>query len=139
RGYRGRSALPEPPAVLALVVVEVLAAPDRGPPPLVVAVPVDRQRQAVLEARARLPPELAAELVGGQRVAPVVAGPVGDVLDERLVAVGQRQDPPNQVEVRGLVRAAGVVDLAGPTVAQHRVDRPREVLHEEPVADLEPV
>src|SRR4051794_14787843 len=152
RGYlgaRGRAAVPrserrqglrsggaaEPAAVVALVVLAVLAAADRRPPPLVLAVPVDRLGEPLLEAAARLPAELA-HLVGRQAVATVVPGPVGHVLDQRLVAAGQREDASHHVDVRRLVRAADVVDLARQPVAEHRVDRAGEVLDVEPVAHL---
>src|SRR5207253_10778065 len=40
---RALAPLPQPPAVLARVIVQVLARAERRPPPLVVAVPVDGQ------------------------------------------------------------------------------------------------
>ena len=68
-----------------------------------------------------------------------MAGPVGDVVDQRLVAVGQGEDPLDHLEVRELVRAADVVDLARLAPLEDGVDRRAAVLHVEPVADLHPV
>src|SRR5436190_833141 len=117
-GTYPRLAPPEPPPVVALVVVEVVARADRRPPPLVVPVPVDRQREPVREPRARLPAERP-HPVGGQRVAAVVAGPVGHVLDQRLVPPRQREDAADELEVRLLVGPADVVDLARLATREH--------------------
>src|SRR5664280_3419309 len=84
--------LGERASVLALVVGAVVARADRLPPPRVVAIPRDRLLQALGEAHLRLPAERA-DLVRGQRVAAVVAGPVGYVLDLRLAGAGRRDDP----------------------------------------------
>src|SRR5687767_12338860 len=100
-------------AVVPLVVLAVLAGADRRPPVLVVAVPVHRARQPVLEADLGLPAELVAELRRAERVALVVAGAVGHVLDQRLVTAGQIEDPAHDVDVLALVRPAHVVRLAG--------------------------
>jgi hypothetical protein len=48
-------------------------------------------------------------------------------------------DAPHDLHVRALVRAPDVVDLARRAVRQDVADRPREVLHEQPVAHLHPV
>src|SRR3954469_1999409 len=72
-------------AVLTLVVLAVLARADRAPPVLVVAVPVDGPPQALGKAPLGLPAQLLADLVRAERVAAVVPGPVGHVLDQRLV------------------------------------------------------
>ena len=84
----------------------------------------------------RLPAELVAQLLGGERVAAVVAGAVGDVLDQRLVAAGQLDHPLDHLDVLALVGAADVVGLAGAALHQHGVDAAAEVLDVEPVADL---
>src|ERR1044072_9217321 len=132
-------ALAKRAAVLLLVVLAVLAGADRAPPLLVVAVPLHGPLQPLGEVDLRLPAELVAELLGGERVAAVVARAVGDVLDQRLVGAGQLDHPPDDLDVLALVGAADVVGLAGPAVHQHRVDPAAEVLDEEPVADLPPV
>ena len=92
----------------------------------------------LVEAHPGLPSE-PLEASRGQRVAAVVARSVVDVLDQRLVAVGQRQDPPDDLDVRQLVGPAHVVDLARLPVGEHRVHRGAAILDEEPVADLHPV
>src|SRR5262249_26342625 len=84
--------------VLALVVLAVIARTDRLPPPRAVAVPGDRLLQALGEAHLRLPAERA-QLLGGERVAAVVARPVGDVLDQRLVVAGQLDDSLDDLDV----------------------------------------
>src|SRR5215218_9040665 len=126
-----RSSAQGAPVVL-LVVVAVLPGADRGPPVLVVAVPADRAREAVVEADARLPAELVAQLVRAERVAAVVPGAVGHVLDQRLVAPGELEHAPDHLDVLALVRAAGVVRLARAAALEHRVDRAAEVLHVQP-------
>src|SRR5690606_19745156 len=130
-----RLALAELAPVLALVVLAVLAGADRLPPPGVVAVPLHRPLEPLVEADAR-PPAERLDLVGAQRVAEVVARAVADVLDERLVGADELDDPPHDLDVLLLVRPADVVDLARPALAQHEVDRTREVLDVEPVAHL---
>src|SRR4051794_25173701 len=80
RGSRRAASAGELAAVLALVVLAILAGADRLPPPGVVAVPVDRLLEALGEAPRRLPAELA-DLRARERVAAVVPGPVGHVLD----------------------------------------------------------
>src|SRR4029077_1503424 len=126
-------------AVLALVVLAILAGADRPPPLLVLAVPLHGALEALGEVNLRLPTELAAQLLGGERVAAVVARPVGDVLDLRLVCTGQLDHPLDHRDVLALVGAADVVGLAGTAVHQHGVNTAAEVLDVEPVANLPPV
>src|SRR5215211_4078536 len=123
---------------MPLVVLAVLTRADRRPPPLVVAVPLDRPLEPLIEADLRLPAELRAQLVARQGVAAVVAGAVAHVLDQRRVPAGQLQDAPDHVEVLALVRSAHVVGLARTAAEQHGVDGAAEVLHVEPVAYLAP-
>src|SRR5688500_1484041 len=70
-----------PPGVLLLVVLQVLAALDRLPPLRVVAVPLDRRADGLLELVPRRPAELALDLRRVDRVAAVVAGAVLDLRD----------------------------------------------------------
>src|SRR6201996_2109081 len=107
-----RPALAERFAVLAFVVLAVLAGADRPPPVLVLAVPVDGARDPLVEVDLRLPAELGLQLLRGERVAAVVAGAVGDVLDQRLVAADQLDHPLHDLDVLALLRAADVVGLA---------------------------
>src|SRR5206468_3266942 len=107
--------------VLALVVLAVLAGPDRLPPPLVVAVPAHRLLDALVEADRGLPTQ-GLEPLGGERVAAVVAGTVGDELDQRLIAVRQREDALDDLDVRELFGTADVVDLARLAPLENRVD-----------------
>src|SRR3954452_10144398 len=97
--------------VLALVVGAVFAGADRRPPLLVLAVPVHGPLDPLVESDGRLPAERF-EARRGQRVAAVVPGAVLDVFDQRLVAVGERQDPPDHLDVGQLVGTASVVDVA---------------------------
>src|ERR1044071_8032742 len=121
--------------VLALIVRAVVAGADRFPPPAVVAVPAHRPLEPVGEPPLRLPAERP-RLLGAEGVATVVAGPVGDVFDQRLVGARVFDDPLDDLEVRRLVRAADVVDLAGLAALEHGPDPAREVLDVDPVADF---
>src|SRR5262245_6014099 len=98
-------------SVLALVVVAVLVRADRLPPPGVVAIPLDYRSQSLLEPDLGHPAEIG-RFLRGERVAAVVAQPVLDVLDQRLVATGELQDLVNDVDVGQLIRAADVVCLS---------------------------
>src|SRR5690606_26132818 len=81
---RRRRSRPELRPVLALVVLAVLARPDRFPPVAVVAVPGDRSLDPLVEVDASPPPE-ALGPIGRERVAAVVPEPVADVVDQRFV------------------------------------------------------
>src|SRR5687767_10434086 len=87
-------------SVLALVVLAILARADRLPPPGVVPVPLDGGRDAVAKSDLGLPAQLGRRLLGAQGVPPVVAEAVLDVLDQRLVAAGQLENPAHHVQVR---------------------------------------
>ena len=63
-------------------------------------------------------------------------GAVLDVLDQRLVAAGQLDDPAHDLDVLALVRAADVVGLARPAALEDGMDAAAEVLDVEPVAHL---
>src|SRR5581483_8335036 len=128
----------ERPPVLAPVVLAVLAGADRAPPVLVLAVPGDGALDPLAEAHLRAPAQLQ-QALGAKRIAAVVAGTVGDVLDQRGVAPAELEDAAHDLDVGQLVRAADVVDLARLPPLQHDVDRRGAVLHVEPVADLHPV
>ena len=93
RRQHARGISPATLPVLLLVVLAVLAGADRAPPLLVVAIPGHGLLEALGEVDLRLPAELLAELLGGERVAAVVAGAVGDVLDQRLVARRSARSP----------------------------------------------
>src|SRR4051812_26856481 len=82
---------PERLAVVALVVRAVVAGADRLPPPGVVAVPGDGLLEALGEADGGLPAQRA-DLLGAERVAAVVPGAVGDVLDLGLVGARELDD-----------------------------------------------
>ena len=69
------------------------------------------------------PPAERLGLRRGERVAAVVAEPVGDVLDQRLVAAGELEDPLHDLDVGQLVGPADVVDLARLAELEHHVDR----------------
>src|ERR671910_745173 len=122
-------------AVLALVVLAVLAGTDRPPPARVVAVTGHGPPDALGEADSGGPTQpLQAD--GGERVAVVVPGPVGDVGDQRLVAPGQLQYPVHDLDVWKLVGPPDVVDARRLAALEHDVDRGAAVLDEQPVADL---
>ena len=133
-----RAGISSAPAVLALVVLAVLARADRPPPPS-----LSRYQSTVRSIPSSKPTAAfqpsPSSFVGGERVAAVVAGAVVDVLDQRLVAPGELQDPLDDLDVRQLVGAADVVGLARLAALEHGVDRRGEVLDAEPVADLRAV
>ena len=107
----------------------------RAPPGLVVAVPGDGLGQALVEVVGGGPAELA-DPAGVQRVAPVVAWPVGHELDHVLAGAERGQDAAGQLQVGDLVAAADVVDGAGLAAPQHQVDGAAVVEHVQPVADV---
>ena len=81
----------------------------------------------------------ASHLRGVDRVAAVVAEPVLDVVDHRLVVAEELEDRVGELAVGDLVAGADVVDLADRALAQHEVDAGAVVLDEAPVADVQPV
>jgi hypothetical protein len=113
----------------------------------VVEVPAHGLAQAALEGLLRPPAELALDLARVDRVAPVVAGPVGDVRDQAAVRtwrigshlVEQGADGLDDLDVRLLVPAADVVGLADAAARQHLADRGAVVRDVEPVAHLHAV
>ena len=65
-----------------------------------------------------------------------MAEPVGDGLDERLVAPGQLEQPVGELAVGDLVAGADVVDLADRALLEHEVRGAVVVLDVDPVADV---
>ena len=112
-----------------------------------VEIPAHGLAQAALERLLGPPAELALDLARVDRVASVVAGPVGHVLDQaevRALGIGphlveQGADGLDDLDVRLLVPAADVVGLADPAARQHLADRGAVVLDVEPVAHLHAV
>ena len=66
-------------------------------------------------------------------------GAVGDELDQRLVAVRQREDPLHDLDVRKLVRTTDVVHRARLAPLEDGIDCRTAILDEEPVPHLHPV
>ena len=137
------------PTFIALSVPEASPRVARGrdlvAPGAILQVPSDGLGEARFERLQGLPAELALQLGAVDRVAAVVAGPVGHVGDlcgvaftvgARCLRVEQRADAPDDVEVGPLVDAADIVGLTGATALEHRPDGGGVVLHVEPVADL---
>src|SRR5947207_4003430 len=102
--------------------------PDRLPPPAVVDIPGDGLAQARLEAFARPPAELAADLSRIHRIALVMAWAVVDKGDEACVRpvrrprsqlVEQIADRGHDLQIGALAIAADIVALAGPALDQH--------------------
>src|SRR4051794_10322140 len=107
-------------AVLPLVVLLVVTRADRPPPVLVLAVPVNGPLDALVEADGRLPAQRL-EAGGGERVPAIMARAVLDVFDQRLVAIGQGQDPLDDLDVGKLVGTADVVDVVRPAALEDGV------------------
>src|SRR5215471_12771732 len=122
-------------AVLFLVVLPErrILILDRPPPGLVLAVPLHRAREPLLELLARRPAERF-ELLRAQRVAAVVPGAVGDRLDERRGLADELEDPVREIDVLHLIAAADVVDLARNAALDEQVDGAAVVLDVQPVA-----
>src|SRR4029450_2643366 len=91
--------------------------------------------QALVEVVGRGPAELA-DPGGVQRVAPVVARPVGPELDHLLAGPEGGQDAPGQLQVGDLVAGPDVVDGAGLAAPQHQDDGAAVVEHVQPIADV---
>src|SRR6056297_2803721 len=113
------------------------------PPALVVEIPVDRPREALLERHARPPAEFGANARGIDRVSLVVPGPVLDEADEPVVRrpprpprVEKRADHPHEVDVSRLVLAADIVAAPDTPFLQNPQQRVRMVLDEQPVAHV---
>src|SRR2546422_11541183 len=85
------------------------------------SIPAHRRLERGRERMARRPAQLS-DLRGVHRVAPVVAGTVGDPPDERIRLAGETQDLAREHDVLHLVPAADVVDFAVAAAAQHEVD-----------------
>src|SRR5580698_1461113 len=64
--------------------------PERAPPPLVVEIPAHRLLDPALEGFISTPAKLALELGGVDRIADIVARPVGHESDERFVRTRHR-------------------------------------------------
>ncbi len=93
---------------------------DGAPPELVGRVPADGALQRFCEIGRPAEAEVI-ELRGGDRVAAVVAGAVGDAARRRVVRLAQLvEDDLGDLAVGALVAAADVVDLAGLAVLEQR-------------------
>src|SRR5579883_1971027 len=128
-----------PPAVVLLIIFPVRAAAHARHPPLVFAIPGDRLCDAALELHARPPSGLPHQLFARKRIAPVVPGPVRDVLDQALGLSGEREHLAHHLQIGQRAVAADVVDLAGAPAPQDFENAAAMVVHVEPVADLHAV
>src|ERR1019366_8284684 len=99
------------------------------------AVPLDRLREAAGELHARGPAERV-ELLCREGIPAVVAGAIDDAPNQALVASGEPENTLGDLEVRGLVAAADVVALPGGPVLEHGKDPGAVVLDMDPVTDL---
>jgi hypothetical protein len=120
---------------------------DPLPPGAIVEEPAHGVAQAGLERMARLPAELAPDLGGIDRIARVVARPVGNEFDEPFVRpvralrqhlVEQRADRAHHLDVSALAVAADIVGLARSALREHRSQSLGVVLHMQPVAHVFP-
>ena len=76
------------------------------------AIPLDRPGEPVVEGDGGLPAELAESFVD-ESVAQIVAGPILDERDQRLVGAHQLAHLLRQLEVREFESAPDVEDVAG--------------------------
>src|SRR6185437_17010773 len=124
----------------------VFAALHLGDPVAMLHVPAHGPLEPGIERLARRPAEIAPDPRRIDRVAPVVAGPVRHVCDERAVAAVARPrlleciaEGMDHVDVAALGVAADVVGLAGLAALEHDAERLAMVADVEPVAHLPPV
>src|SRR4051794_24536147 len=99
----GRKGLAEPVGVLLGVVLAVLTGLDRLPPLAVLAVPLDRLREARRVERVLRRPAERPQLRRVDRVAAVVAGAVRHRPDEIRRGAGEVEDPRHHLEVLALL------------------------------------
>ncbi len=99
------------------------------------AVPVDRLAEPVLERALRLPAE-PTQLRRVQGVAAIVAGPVLDAAEQRRIGTRQLEDARGDLAVLSLVATADVVGLARSALAKDELDAGAVILHVQPVAHL---
>ena len=118
------------------IVVLVIAAEDVLPPGTVVEIPLDRFLDPVVEFRRWCPAELIGDFRWVDRIALVMAGAVGDVIDQGFGLAELAQDRLDDLEIGALVVAADVVDLTDTAFSNDQVDRRAMVLDIEPVADV---
>ncbi|OPZ48416.1 MAG: hypothetical protein BWY95_00845 [Bacteroidetes bacterium ADurb.BinA104] len=115
-----------------------------GDPLGIVQIPANRVAQTFVKAHGLLPAELVFELGAVYGVAPVVAGPVFDVGDERIELphglaglLGDDVDKPvKEPDVFPLVLAADVVGLSDTSARHDSPHRGVMVYHVEPVANV---
>jgi len=115
-----------------------------GDPLGIVQIPANRVAQTFVKAHGLLPAELVFELGAVYGVAPVVAGPVFDVGDERIELphglaglLGDDVDKPvKEPDVFPLVLAADVVGLSDTSARHDSPHRSVVVYHVEPVANV---
>src|SRR5262249_23740244 len=97
------------------------------PPRLVVEIPPDGRLEIGFERRARAPAELRLRLRAVDGVAMIVAGPIGDELDQPVVAtvaVGQQTiqggaDRAHDIDVATLRSRAQEIGFAGPAAQRY--------------------
>src|SRR5215471_21687190 len=98
---------PSAAAVLSFVIRAELTGLERPPPRFVLFIPIHGRPQGVSEPVARRPAQLV-DLLGVDRVAPVVARAILHGLDQRLGLPGELEDLAREDDVLDLVAAADV-------------------------------
>ena len=119
---------------------------QRFPPDAVFHVPGDRRGKALVETVLRRPPQFGVELRKIDRVAEVVAGPVGNESHElAMLQAGARARPVERIadrvdhiDIAPLGIAADIVGLAHTAAFQHQRERARMIVDEQPVAHVLP-
>ena len=103
------------------------------------AVPVDRARQTLLEGgEPRLPAQLGPQPGRVDRIAQVVPGPVGDVVEVVRVVAQLLQDHPDHLQVGPLPVRADQVGRPHPAPVEDRPHRAGVVIGMDPVAHVLP-
>src|SRR5207247_4844696 len=122
-----------PAGVHAIVIGEVGSILDLADPRLIGAVPLDGCSEAGSEIHFGRPAPFATDLRAIDRITAVMTRPILHKLDERFRLVRQTQDLSHDFEVRFLVTATDVVDLAWRTAVKSQKDRTRVFIVRDPL------
>src|SRR3989442_6158884 len=107
---------------------------DARPPRPVRQVPLDGLGQATVQVVTGRPSETGAQLRSIHGVAAIVAGAVGDELDQRFRLAEQSQQASYELEVRELASPADIVYLAEDPAGEHGPQGLGVIFDEQPIA-----
>src|SRR5215471_20504464 len=108
-------------------------------PILVCTIPLDGGREAGGEVDLGRPLPFLADLGAIHRIAPIVTRAVLHETDQRFGLSEEPQNFPNDFEVRLLMSAADVVNLAGPAAFERQPDSAGVLIGKDPFPDVEAI